>query len=457
MQAADICMKRQGYDNRDSIDNIDESELENVRENVYLHVWLPVITEYVEWVLDEAIASGKKRLYFLARDGYMMYLMAQKLAGARESEIELRYLKVSRFAIRNAEYYFIGRDALDTLCMGGIDITFEKIMKRAGLTGEEALHIAELAERTESYKTALNYRRLRKLKEELSQIEELFIYIKRHSEACYKTTAAYLRQEGLLDEVPYALVDSGWAGSLQLSIQRVLAHETSRDIRLQGYYFGIYERPKGTDRGQYKTFYFSEKHIRRKVRFSNCLFETVVSAPEGTTCRYEAVKEYIAVESGMRNPNAEAMECFVKLLSEYAAVYTELIVNSGAAENVSAGKRSAVCRKQKKRVRFVERLLSQMMGNPTRLESEALGEMLFCDDVLELQLQPVAAIWDKEELRKNSFINKLLIKLNLKSVGLHESAWPEGSITRLGIKIKKNIRQERLYKGFMYLRKAVRR
>ena len=42
-------------------------------EESFLHIWAPAITDYVEWVLTEAIQSGKKRLYFLARDGWMMY------------------------------------------------------------------------------------------------------------------------------------------------------------------------------------------------------------------------------------------------------------------------------------------------------------------------------------------------------------------------------------------------
>lgn len=444
MQAVDICMKRQ---DKKSVGH------QKIREEIFLHVWLPVITEYVEWVLENAIKSGKKRLYFLARDGYMMYLLAEKLARARNLKIEIRYLKVSRFAIRNAEYYFNGRDALDTLCVGGIDITFEKIMKRANLTEEEALHIARLAGRTETYKTVLNHRQLRKLKEDLSRIDRLFLYIKKHSKICYETTTAYLRQEGLLEKVSYAIVDSGWVGSLQLSIQKILMHETSENIRLEGYYFGIYERPKGTGVEQYKAFYFGEKQVRRKVRFSNCLFETVFSAPEGMTCGYAMKPDgmntqspvYVALESEAKNPNAEVIERFTNLLSKYASVYAEV-----TAENIPA-----IYRDKKKRIRFLEGLIQPMMGNPVRQEARSFGEMLFCDDVLDLQLQPVAARWDEEQMRKHRFFNKLLLKLNLKSDIFHESAWPEGSIAILGIKITKNIRQERLYKRFMYLRKAV--
>ena len=418
-----------------------------VREEVFLYVWLPVLTEYVEWVLEEAVKNGKKRLYFLARDGYMMYLMAKKLVDARGIDLDIRYLKISRFSIRNAEYYFVGKAALDTLCVGGIDISFEKIMKRANLTEEEALHIASLAGYMDNYKKVLNYQQLCSLKKELSGIGQLFVYIKKHAKNCYNTTVSYLRQEGLLEEIPYALVDSGWVGTLQLSLQRVLEHEKAGKLRLQGYYFGLYARPKGTNAGQYRAFYFGEREIMRKIRFSNCLFETVFSAPEGMTQGYRLKEQelqesvYEAVENDSRNPNADVMEHFAKLLMQYASCYGETSDDRGAAPH-------------KKRTRFVESLLKSMMGNPTQWEAEAFGELLFCDDVLELQLQPVAACWDEEELYKQRFFNKILIKLNLKSGNLHESAWAEGSIARFGKKAGNHMRQERLYKGFMYLRKA---
>ena len=67
----------------------------------------------------------------------------------------------------------------------------------------------------------------------------------------------------------------------------------------------------------------------------------------------------------------------------------------------------------------------------------------------------MAAEWDLEEIRKQRFINKLLIKMNIRKQELHESAWHEGSITKAGGRIKSHLRQERMYKLFMYTRKAI--
>ena len=42
----------------------------------------PALAGFVQWLLDRAVRSGKKRLYFLARDGYFFYQAALILCKA---------------------------------------------------------------------------------------------------------------------------------------------------------------------------------------------------------------------------------------------------------------------------------------------------------------------------------------------------------------------------------------
>lgn len=113
-------------------------------KEIYERVLAPTLYEFVLWVLQEALQSRKKRLYFLARDGYQMYLAAQQLCKQYDLDIECRYLKVSRYAVRVPEYHLLGERCLERICVGGIDVTFEKIMQRAALTDKEAEEIARL-------------------------------------------------------------------------------------------------------------------------------------------------------------------------------------------------------------------------------------------------------------------------------------------------------------------------
>lgn len=408
-------------------------------EESFLHIWAPVITDYVEWVLDRAIESGRKRLYFLARDGWMMYHAAQRIIDRRQLDIKVCYLKVSRYAIRSAEYYLLGERSLDLICLGGIDVTFERIMKRALLTDDEARRVARIAGYQEHYNDVLNYRQIQELKTRLKDVKLLFKYIEEHSKTTYENTVAYLRQEGLMDETPYALVDSGWIGTLQMSLQHLVSAEAGKERKIYGYYYGLYDVPENADKEQYKSYYFGKKSVWRKVYFSNCLFETVFSSPAGMTVGYERHTDegciYVPVESENKNPNKDLMLEFKSLLMMY----------------VDERMRCRDRNKAKKNSRELARLMSQ----PTADEAKAYGGMKFCDDIIEFKLQPVAAEWDAKELKKQGFVSKMLIKLNIKKEELHESAWPEGSITNCGSRVRYHLRQERLYKLFMYTRKAI--
>lgn len=383
MRAAAKCM-RQLCENKNENDSGRAKTMQEIQDEVFLHVYAPIMMEYVEWVLREARREGKQRLYFLARDGYMMYLAACRLAEDRNLDIAVRYLKISRLAVRSA-LSGIGAEKKDTA-----------------------------------------------------------------AENCRDQAIAYFRQEGLLDDVPFALADSGWVGSMQYGLQQLLSYAGKKPIRLQGYYFGLYERPKGTTPKQYRHFYFGERNIRRKIRFSNCLLETVCSAGTGMTRGYRpvaGVNEVCleAVESDGGNPNAAVMERFAKLLSLYVEAY--LVEEHKAEYGRMRAHKASFC--------MVERLLQPMMGNPTSAEAEAFGSLLFSDRVSEECLQPVAAVWKEDVLDSQDICNRLLVKLGIRKDVLPESAWMEGSIVRLGIEVQKYLWQERWYKRLMYLRKAV--
>lgn len=434
-EALDACLEEKA-----SGQGTEMPESEDICSEVFLHTLAPALVEYVKWVLLEAKTHAIGRLYFVARDGYMMYHVAQIMNHAWHLGLDLRYLQISRHAIRSAEYYFIGDKALDTICVGGIDITFTKLMKRASLSEPEIMQMALLTGMELEMDVALSYGRIQSLKQKLSEIPAFMELIRDHAGNAYQSTTEYLLRQGLTEATTYALVDSGWIGTLQLSLQRVLSHMTGRDIKLTGYYFGIYEQPKGTRKGQYCSFYFAPGNIWRKSRFSNCMFEVIFSAPEGMTLGYASGE---AITSTQKNPNA----ALISRLTEEIERYTREYVNH--TRNLQQNHRRTI--------RMLRRLLVPLMTAPTRDEAREMGKLPFCDDVLEQGLMPLAANWSMEDLRNQKFLSKVLIKANRKKGILRESAWPEGSMTNLVAHPGNAIRQEHLYRYLMYIRKAMKK
>ena len=415
---------------REVLDSLEEDE----RGLPYNLVYMPVLIEYVSWVLEEAYKSGKSRLYFLARDGYQMYLVAQKLCELKRLPLSCRYLHVSRYAMRVPEYHLMGEDCVEHICVGGIDVTVGRIMKRAGLESSEARKF--LPEYNAN--RILNYNEVMSIKERLRQSKEFLNQVYEVSRAAYEPAIGYLRQEGLFEDVSYALVDSGWVGTLQRTIARLVEKPT-----LEGYYFGLYEIPQGMSKIQYHGYYFTPKsNIRRKVHFSNCLFEAIFTATEGMTIRYEKRDEhFVPVKDFASGPNALAVTLNCVCLEKYMEAYIRLAQQQPFSF---------------KSTRFVQKLLCKAMGNPTEWEVEVFGDLLFSDDVLEGNLKKVAAELSTEEIHMQRFVSKALIMLGLKKGVLHESAWIEGSIRRNGVQVRRNLFHAKLYKYFVYLRKLMK-
>ena len=119
------------------VKNLVKSTESDFTQSIYYVVFAPVLVNFIEWILTEAEKKGIHRLYFLARDGHQMKLIAEQLCKVKNRKIECRYLYGSRYAWRMPQYVLEKERCLEMICRGGIDVTFEKVMKRGGLTDEE--------------------------------------------------------------------------------------------------------------------------------------------------------------------------------------------------------------------------------------------------------------------------------------------------------------------------------
>ena len=412
------------------------------RDRLFLLVFAPVLLEYTKWVLRQSLADDRKRVYFLARDSWLMYAAAEKICAEWNIPIECRYLRVSRYAIRQAQYKLIGDKSLDLLCTNGIDTTIEKVMKRAGLSPCEAQQVIDDTGHRDDSRRVLTYPQLQELKRELKEYSGFLQLLEAHSTEAYPKVLGYLRQEGLFDDVAYALADSGWIGTLQQSVDQLIRNEEEHIQPLQGYYFGLYEIPKGMDNRQYKTFYFSPgTQFRRKVHFANSLFEAIFSSPEGMTTGYRQTKQgFEPVASERKNPNASFLNRCRELSDTFVSTYLQLSRNQLDSD-------TKVC----------ANLLGTFMSNPSKEEVELYGNLLFCDDLLEMQMQKVAAELSEEEIKNQSIVRKALILAGIRNEEIHESAWIEGSIVRNDSHTSRYLRQAARYKSLVYLKKSMKR
>lgn len=401
----------------------------------------PALNSFVLWALKEAERKQIKRLYFLARDGYFMYRCALLYCRRWNLPIECRYLSCSRYSIRIPIFHMNMEDALDYICRGGIDVTLDKILNRGGLNEKEKERVLQEAFRNRSAREIIPYAELSAVRERLKSCVFFMECVYERSYKAYPSLKGYLQQEGLLDKGKSALVDSGWVGSMQKTLNMVLKN-LGRKERLTGYYWGLYELPADVQRKDYFCYYFSpEKGLREKVFFSNCLFETLFSAPHGMTMGYEKIEEdYVPCYAEILPDRKEFMEKLEKGLLKFAESTIEQIKN---IEEID-------CKEYR---RAVMQILKLFMGKPTRAESELFGGLEFSDDVLDDERQQVAAKMSEKELRGNHVWNKALVMLGIRKAYVKESAWYEGSVARYGKSERYHLVMYRFYKYLLYMRK----
>ena len=427
----------------------DMEELRKTFEDVCDHVLAPTLNGFVLWVLKEALNAGKKRLYFLARDGYLMYRAASVYCKRLNLPIECRYLSCSRYSIRIPMFHLDMDEAMNYICRGGINVTMTKILNRAGLTRMQKERL--LAESDIGWKKddMIPYAKLAEIREKLEQNDYFMECVKKHSEEAMPDLEGYLIQEGLFDGTPSALVDSGWVGSMQKVLNQLIADIQKKNgfaaqIHLEGYYWGLYELPLGIKPEEYHCYYFPPgRNIREKVQFSNCLFEGIFSAPHGMTMGYKKENgRYRPIYGEISDKQKKFME-----LTEQRLMKTTEQISSGLCRDDLA---TLDCKKDHQ---IIRKLLGMFMSEPTVHEAEIYGSLHFSDDVLDYGDRQMAEPMSQKELSANHLWHKALAMLGVQKVHVKESAWYEGSAVRSGKHVKRHLRCYAGYKYLLYLRK----
>ena len=403
-------------------------------DGLYREAFAPVVISFAKWALRAAASDGYGELYFLARDMYPVYIAALKLREKDGTLPEPKYIYVSRYALRRAEYALLGEEALRHICLNGINVTFRVLMQRAALSDAEAERVAADTGYADRMDKRLDRNELYELKHTLWGVESFRKPFKRYADEAFMPARGYLWESGIFKDNSVAICDSGWVGSIQQSIAAISG------AQVKGYYLGLYEIPRRAKRDAYETWLFApEGGIGIKERFSNCLFEAVISAPTAMTVGYEMyeIGRYRPVAEREVNPNSDRMKAAGEIIENETVKLCgeDIAKTAGVAEDVCAN-------------------MLRVMSEPTAEEAEILGTFLFCDDVVGSASREVAALFDKREFSDQMIVRRTVKKLLGKNTA--ESGWLEGSVVRSdasAVSKRRALRDIRIYKKLMYLRK----
>lgn len=334
----------------------------------------PAVGAFSQWVLGRALKDGVRRLYFLSRDGWHFYHMAQRLCRAWSLPVECRYLYGSRYAWRLPLYHTDHRRALSQLESGRTPPTAEGVLRQAGLSPEERAGV--LGELAVSGNSILSPGERRALFQKLKACPRFLFLMDRNSRQALPGLAGYLRQEGLLEGVPWALVDSGWMGSIQETLAQALALLGAAQGP-RGYYWGLYRAPQ---LGRWACYSFSPgRELKRQAGFCPGFFEAALAVPQGMALGYEERRGRFIPRLG-DPPHGGTLS---RELEALFADYGEKLLQEGAPRNLLGRAAAELPR--------VSSLLEQLMTCPTRQEASAFGALPFWDSPLEGKAGPLAS------------------------------------------------------------------
>ena len=377
-----------------------------------------IIVCYVWWIIQKANDMGLKTLYFLARDGFILRETAEIICKKLNSDIDCKYLYCSRQSLRIPTFHLIGDEMYDYIFASSEKVTANIVMNRTGLSKSEISEIYNsIGYESANADNSLSRQELEEFSISLKNSELFSELVKKSSRKAYETASGYLKQEGLLEQEKVCIVDSGWSGSMQKSLQ-ILLGSLGFSGSVIGFYFGLYNYPAERKYGDYLSFYFSvDSNIWHKIKFSNSLFECMLSAPHGMTIGY-------SFENGIYKPILNEYN-----ISQDTLIKTQIRAIRELAERINYYELAKM--DHQKLIKNCKKHVIKIMVKPSRENALILGRFQFCDDCSDTYRSALAAEEQLELISNYLMIPRIFRKLTGKKYKHSGLFWPYGVIAFL--------------------------
>ena len=273
---------------------------------------------YIHWMLEDSRENGIKRLYFIARDGFLLKEMADCLIRLRGWEIETKYLYGSRMAWRIPE----GEDWKEEVYQIYWR-SYEQLMKQPSdlaaflqVTEEELLPY--LPKVMKDPKRIWTVSAIKVTLDMLLGSQEFSKLLSQKYQKKKDLLLAYLQQEIDTKEEAFAFVDLAGTGFTQECLARVMRRYYTGKIH--NYFY----RRDMVKEGQCENHVFYPYYVRFYV-----LLEMMCRAPHGQTIGYQR-QQTGKVEPILSTTDGEAIREhgvpeFIQGAKDFAVLYGQVL------------------------------------------------------------------------------------------------------------------------------------
>ena len=209
---------------------------------------IPVYLPFMQSVIDNARSRGIKRIYFLARNGFILNKIAEYIP---HEDIELRMVFLNRYSLLLPFLRITGTDGYLTIAenhtligrriddlLTNIQLTVDDL-KKLGI--EFDFSVIETHEQED------------RVIEAFFSNSVLLDFMRSKTDGKMAVLKDYFAQEGLLDGVPSAFVDVEWMGSTRLMLNGMLNYFGVNPIEF--YYLSVHRDVLPSVYGEYIPFF----------------------------------------------------------------------------------------------------------------------------------------------------------------------------------------------------------
>lgn len=260
----------------------------------------PFFYGFADYLVEQAEARGIRRLYFLARDGFLLRDMVEIVMRQRGSHLKCAYLYLSRQSVYLAGIHHLSKSSLAWVFEGKPSLS--KVAKRLDMQPDQMRQHTELRSSLAncSDDIALPQKLAEKIMDTILNEETMREQVLATAQASRERLLAYLKQEvDAKDLTNMALVDLGWQGSIQDTLYGILSNE-NRKFALIGFYYGCLKFNRFSNNNNQKIPYHLYPSIRPGLA---PILECLTAASHGTTL------DYRCNEVGTWEPVLKENEC----------------------------------------------------------------------------------------------------------------------------------------------------
>ena len=269
-----------------------------------------VVGTFLQWLEQRLRVHKIDRIYLCARDGWLIKRAWDAAGLSAQTGVEARYLAISRRVLNlgsvpiTSTAYRLDAGTLSFLSSSMGNVSVALALSRAGLDSSPEL-VQDAVATFGSLDAVPQWPDGTRLLEEFFQRNAFTVYKQLASQ--HLLVKEYLHQENLSGPGRVALVDLGWHGTMQRSVQALLKNASSST--LMGFYYGLWPQASrnrflaGPMESCFANEFLSNEE-QPGVHYSVGFLEALHAAPHGTVVNYTTRRgaiEPIFAENALEN------------------------------------------------------------------------------------------------------------------------------------------------------------